>query len=422
MNCKREKRKHKNSQQLKQERAEHKKKYLNRIRALCSAVGCEHVYNLIPREEQDKIYRHRIFPFKFTVAEGNEISGKVLSDIRMLSDYIFKDVLLAVTESGVQLSLYELYTIGLNFFEYLNSLKIEQYPDAPKVKELQMKFIPMNKLFIEADTTLRMYMSGVCFGSCDLISRIYWMKHSFSVDKQKPEGIINLMEVHSHIPEKIYDCKDNVYRPAFKVCKGFAETGIKHFRLDQEQLGIIGMPGNSFVEIYIQAHALQRIKERLDCMMQFYQNLYLINSISSIKIHKETRDRFLIEYKISEIKIGYLAADLSDGKLIIRTFLFITQHGTPEGNKLAELYGLGKLDKSYLELDKLSTFLTTDMCSNAELREVFQQAGCQYLLDIFVDNRIKSMCDIHSKQSSVMEIVKYLGLERKNDILNKKPA
>jgi hypothetical protein len=122
---------------------------------------------------------------------------------------------------------------------------------------------------------------------------------------------------------------------------------------------------------------------------------------------------------LNEIKVGYLVADLKDDKLIIRTFLFLTQNGTPEGNKLVELYGLGKLDKSFLAMDKLSTFLTTDMCSDSNLSEIFQQAGCQYLLDIYDNKKIKDMSYDHIKEFNVNEIIKYLGLDDKRSYLYK---
>ena len=51
--------------------------------------------------------------------------------------------------------------------------------------------------------------------------------------------------------------------------------------------------------------------------------------------------------------------DIIEGKIVIRTFLFVTNNGTPEGKKLAQITGLQKLDKKYLALDKLSTFMTS---------------------------------------------------------------
>jgi hypothetical protein len=43
---------------------------------------------------------------------------------------------------------------------------------------------------------------------------------------------------------------------------------------------------------------------------------------------------------------------LNEGKLVIRSFLFLTNDGTPEGWKLRALTGLAKRDKKYLEIEK----------------------------------------------------------------------
>ncbi|MCL5028001.1 MAG: hypothetical protein M1480_03170 [Bacteroidetes bacterium] len=423
MKNKREKRKRNNSKLLKQQRVEHKAKYLNRIKSICNKINSGHIYNLIPREELEKIYKHRLHAFKFVPAEGNEIAANVMSDIRSLCNDHLREAEIIVTNDGIKFSLFEFLTIGMNFLEYIDSLKEDKFPKASVVKEIKNKFKDFNQLFDESHLALQMYNDSACFLSSELNSKLYWIMHEFYVDKKKPNGIENLMKVYSSVPEKIYDNKDNNYRPAIRLCIGLSQIGLGYFQFNPELMKISLSDKDSYLGIYIQTHALQRLNERLDCLNTMWQNIHLIRSLTDAEVHRDEKDTYFIAFKITEIKIGYLVADLNQNRLIIRTFLFITQHGTPEGNKLAEMYGLGKLDKTYLELDKLSTFVSKDMCSNAKLSDVFQQVGCQYLLDISVDNRIKKMCDIKSKSSSVFEIINYLQLnERKDDLKKKQTA
>jgi len=82
-----------------------------------------------------------------------------------------------------------------------------------------------------------------------------------------------------------------------------------------------------------------------------------------------------------EYKVGYLLTTLNEGKLVIRSFLFLTNDGTPEGRKLRALTGLAKRDKKYLEIDKLSTFTAYRIHEDEELSALFHEAGCGSLLD-----------------------------------------
>jgi hypothetical protein len=75
-------------------------------------------------------------------------------------------------------------------------------------------------------------------------------------------------------------------------------------------------------------------------------------------------------------KLGYFKGDIIGDKLVIRTFLFITNNGTPEGKKLQKLIGLQKADKKYLGIDKLSTFILSDIKENEQLKTLFCEAGC----------------------------------------------
>lgn len=423
MKKKRDKRKRNNSKLLKQHKAEHKIKYLNRIKSICNLVNSGHLYNLIPQKELDWIYNRRVLAFKFEAAEGNEIAAKAMSEIRTLSNDILREVTISVTNDGKKLTLFEFITYGMNFFEYIDSLTEDKYSKAAAIMEMKGMFRDYHQMFDEADDQLEIYSNNACFMSYDLSSKIYWIIHSYNINENNLNGIENLMTVYCTTPEKIYDNKDDNYRPAVRLCMGLSQRGLGYFQFNPEQIKISLTKKDSDLGIYIQAHALQRLKERLDCLGSFWQQLHLINSLLDAKIYKDEKDTYFIAFKINEIKIGYLLADLNQNRLIIRTFLFITQHGTPEGNKLAEMYGLGKLDKTYLELDRLSTFVSKDMCSNSKLSEIFQQVGCQYLLDISVDNRIKSMCELKSKSTSVFEIINYLQLnERKDDLKKKQTA
>ena len=60
----------------------------------------------------------------------------------------------------------------------------------------------------------------------------------------------------------------------------------------------------------------------------------------------------------------------------------MTMEGTPEGKTLKRMLGTRSEDLAYLALDRLDTFLSTDVAVDPAIRAVMDDAGCGHLLDI----------------------------------------
>jgi len=97
-------------------------------------------------------------------------------------------------------------------------------------------------------------------------------------------------------------------------------------------------------------------------------------------------------------------------KIIIRSFLFLTNNGTPEGNSISELTKLAPLDKKYLGMDTLMGFASYEFSSDSELSELFKQAGCEDLLQ--VDDLIK-FSEATIRVKNPQDIMQYLTLSKR---------
>ena len=106
-----------------------------------------------------------------------------------------------------------------------------------------------------------------------------------------------------------------------------------------------------------------------------------------------------------EHKIGYFVANIVDGCVFIRTFLFITNTGTPEGKRLEKLTGLKKLDKKYLAIDRMSTFMNSDLAENPEIQKLLANSNCQSVIDLYYVQKDIFTAD---KSASAEKILKYL--------------
>lgn len=79
---------------------------------------------------------------------------------------------------------------------------------------------------------------------------------------------------------------------------------------------------------------------------------------------------------------------------MLRTFLFITNEGTPEGEALARLTGLQKQDKQYLAIGKLSTFMNAKLFESEEFCRLLKSVGCGGLIGLY-----KASADFAKNQS-----------------------
>jgi len=236
----------------------------------------------------------------------------------------------------------------------------------------------------------------------------------------EPFGYENLLLVHSEVPAKKYFVMNGVSRPSIKVCWPFmSKDGIQSVHVSPDALSVPSDCFNHAFDVYIQTHALRRLSERLDCADSNSLQRNLFFSFENPYVSRQENGSFLIEYKLHGIKAGYLVADIQDDALVIRTFLFITNSGTPEGKKLQEISGIGRLDKEFLAIDKLSTFMASDIRSNKELESLFLEAGCGCLLDLH--DREKNADENESMTSSLTMLMKYFGVGEKEDFLAPDP-
>jgi len=129
--------------------------------------------------------------------------------------------------------------------------------------------------------------------------------------------------------------------------------------------------------VYTQSHAIDRFIERINTEDFMWIRIGLQESFDKPKVIKDEYSNYYLEYRIRNLKVGYFLLDIIDGIIIIRTFLFLTNNGTPEGKELQKLIGIQKLDKEFLNIDKLSTFSKNDFSKNKEIKNILIDSGCK---------------------------------------------
>jgi len=140
--------------------------------------------------------------------------------------------------------------------------------------------------------------------------------------------------------------------------------------------------------VYIQQHAIDRLNERLPAQSGGV-HYSLFCSLNRPVIIDRQGDDLLVEYRLlDKYRLGYLAAQQLPDKILVKTFLFLTMHGTPEARQLRQRVKLCRPDIEYQGLDKLETYAFTDLRQDTDLVRIMTECGCGSLLDVLATLQI----------------------------------
>ncbi|RKE02016.1 hypothetical protein [Marinifilum flexuosum] len=368
-------------------------------RIFFNKLGLLKQYNLLSKSEKRIMFDHRFIMRTPVSASGTRLPSK---ELKKIGNCVQKKMRAYSLESdGQWYSNYE-----MQIFYLLGRLKTCKLISEKRREELVQIFGPKN---VELDGYFYRYYITLLKATLSLSSiesKYYsFYPRSAKVIEDKLEIEISL-QVFDHRARKKYIKRNGVHRPAYAI--GLPNSNLKtnwlkadvsflkgKYKGDQEEL-----------EVYIQAHALKRMKERLDVLdpSSFY---YIIWS-STIDMDNFVLygDLILYPIKVHDSKVGYFVAEVIDDCLILKTFLFVTHSSTPEGDKLKEISGLGWKDISYWKIDRLSTFMKTDtekyprltaMFKEVGLGDLYELKGKEFDLDTMQDANLDALRDYISK-------------------------
>lgn len=108
--------------------------------------------------------------------------------------------------------------------------------------------------------------------------------------------------------------------------------------------------------VYIQNHAIHALEKRIDTDQTPVLMFCLCMSIEKNPELRFYNGNYLLTLRISGgKKAGYFVCAFASGCLVLRTFLFITYDGTPEGDLINLKLELDRASKNYMGLSKMSS-------------------------------------------------------------------
>jgi hypothetical protein len=178
-------------------------------------------------------------------------------------------------------------------------------------------------------------------------------------------------------------------RPAYWCGQPFGDRGIDWVQWPRSFLG--GDDREPPLPVFVQGHALDNLYRHPERgRLRFIEDGdwmihdYLWQSLREPVITPIARQpgKYLVVYRLNMHKLGYLVVRRVDDVVLVETFLFLTMDGTPEGDALWRKLCLARRDKELLELDKIRTFLMTDVQFDKELVEILEECGCGHLFKV----------------------------------------
>jgi hypothetical protein len=321
------------------------------------------------------------------------------SEIKKVKDALYESLKLypvTIEDEELELNCYDYLTTGLTIYMRLFHNTTEQLPEAKLIRE---KINPLIfNLFSENNIAdiISLLDLTISTGLSKLNGNMYSLTYNWKIINKK--HLATVFTFHEIKNLKTDVAIEGVIRPAYRV--GWAVRGqFIPTNIDRDSLRLNPEHYPQKIEVYVQNHALHRLCERIDNIREGLLHMQLHACFLEIITIKKHADKYYIDFKIDNIyKVGYFVASVVDNKLIVKTFLLLTQEGTPEEQKLKQLTGLSRHDIQFLNLDKFSSFFDSTLYSDEKTKALFEEAGFKPILDCVTDydwttNKKSSLAD-----------------------------
>ena len=198
----------------------------------------------------------------------------------------------------------------------------------------------------------------------------------------------------------------------------YANTEFHQASINTKQIGNLYQGDKEHLNLYIQPHAVQRLRDRIapinDMFIKLYFSLCMLHTIEPIC----RTEKLYIPFRLYGITVGYFVAVVADNKVVIKTFILASHASAPEGRIFQKLTGFRKHDMSYWDITRLDTFINNDMKPDNPLYPYFEESGLLQLFDLD-DSHVLSE-DKCNKEANWQQILDCINKQQKHETLSQK--
>jgi hypothetical protein len=178
----------------------------------------------------------------------------------------------------------------------------------------------------------------------------------------------------------VITCPTGQWR-AYPVRRSVLFEGIQSVRWNCRKYGIEGPSVE--LPVFVSVHALLRLQQRLPLHgYGWCLHAILYDSLASPVFFPQDIDEYLVEVRMANLRVGYFVAKVLPHAIVIKTFLFLTMTGTPEGQALRDKLGMSRGKVEEYKLDNFFTLIGSDIVQDPLLSKIMNECGCGHLLSM----------------------------------------
>jgi len=385
--------------------AKHKRDYLSRLKTVCDKLVGPGWFELIPALDLDIIYERRYPSLTIKMAPGTVIDAAHWQVYRETLSTLLEAPTFDIVEQNIPLK--TMLSEGLALIHFVSMMAENRFHRSEELRAVFKPFlITTNGYYGDISDQLAalLFLMDVRNGN---YREGFLHADRTQTNIGKVPATSNTIFVHLFKPI-ISNLAINGRKREIIAVNRFVPRGVSlQVKFRPSAIGLQSVADDP-LPVYIQRHALQRLDERLGLQANNVHSHLFFSLFEQPVNYVLGNSCTLIEFNMYEYKVGYLLTTLHEDKLVIRSFLFLTNDGTPEGRKLRQLTRLEKYDKKYLGIDKLSTFTAYKIHEDKELSALFHEAGCGSLLDA---RNLQAIVAEYTPERDKATLHKYLGTD-----------
>ena len=340
------------------------------------------LYDKFTKKQKIEMMRAKIAPPHFEAKPGHQVPRHYIREVQKRSTEFMEYV--CIGDPALKLTFYDYLTMGTQFGTFCSATYEEkQYCEQAEVYKTIAEQVNKLEDFGE-HTLMRQYLEFLreLLGH---LSQFNYRMYGFDlIFKQTRTRVLlaHYIQITSIECEKKTFIFHDKKRPAFRlIMPNFIESEVHHVNIRINRIFENSAP-DKLLKLYIQSHALLRMKERMDTLTIYEKNMYLIHAVlfgEKIRI-SSGREAFEMLDDAHHI-IAYLPFTVQDDCVVILTVLPVTDPLTPIGKKLCETLGVTKAELEVCGMDKLSYFLRTDFDKIPKLKQALEVNNLMYLTE-----------------------------------------
>lgn len=401
---------------VKQQELALRTRFDHRVRQLFTLYGGPALLEEIPDIYIEKLFECRYPILKAKAASGSLIPKTTIVKFNKLLYSLMEDMHVEL-DNGNKVPLSWYVSEGIMLIDAMAELAKENDPAKESIFKHFEAYLPDTPQYIEIQEQLQELLYDTIRFFSDYNESILQLDTSASACFEQFYPTNDIL-IHAFKPETTTVALKDGSHKAKQLGWAYPDLTWKNVKIKPSLLGfktgIMDIP----LDVYVQTHALQRLSERINITPGImHEILFLIFMQDEIE-HCWHNGTCLVTYRISNEKAGYLVVKLHTDKLLIHTFLFLTNDDTPEGDQLKKLVEVEKADKEYMRIDNLPEFNAYHIEKSERASKLFRDAGCGSLLKLghlqeFSVNQVKD-----KDPESILEYLADAKYFRKDDVAN----